>query len=410
MADPGEDQMRDMFARFRDESVGDSPGPDLAWVHGLARRRQIARRTTLSVVALAMLAVPAVGYRLLAQEAGQPHETVSPQQVSGAPSERPSEDPSVAVSTSSATVQKAVTKDDLMAATLVIPAWPGKREGCPAGEVDLDRLPPVSREQQFSVGKVVPVDVDRDGDTEAVALFSCGYEGTVDQVLSVGRDDQGALRVMGRVVGSGDADPLMDLIDLRPGRDGAVDVHVGDRIGAEQEYVERQWRSYRWNGRQFAQVDGPRQFTPVAPSTDLGLSVTSTPFGPLSDSAWTGAVTVAVTNAGPNRAPGVWLDLYVTSADNAALARQVKVTSDCTTTDVRADGRLTGVRLVCHQPALADGDNRETTFQVRLPEANGPRALTVMAFVYAEQPGVRMLDDMGGLPNSATLTMAAPTG
>lgn len=411
MADPEEEQVRELFARFRDESVVDSPGPDLARVHGLARRRQITQRTTLSVVALALLAVPAVGYRLVANDPGaSDHAGGPPQQVSGAPSERPSEEASVAVSTSSATVQKPVTRDDIMAATLVIPAWPEKRAGCPSGEVDLDRLGPVSRDQQFSVGKVVPVDVDRDGDTEAVGLFSCGYEGTVDQVLAVGRDDRGAPRVTGRVVGSGDADPLMDLIDLRPGSDGAVDVHVAEQIGSEQDVIERQWRSYRWSGRQFTQVDGPRQFTPVAASTDLGLSVTSTPFGARSDNSWAATVTVAVTNAGPNRAPGVWLDLYVTTADNSGLARQLKVTPECTVTDTRADGKLTGVHLVCHQPALAGGGNRETTFQVRLPVANGARALNVTAFVAAEQPGVRMLGDLGGLPNSATLTMPAPAG
>ncbi len=264
MADPAEDQVREMFARFREESIVDSPGPDLSRVRGLARRRQINRRTALSVLAVAVLAVPAVGYRLVAHEAGQPEpHGKAPQQVSGAPTERPTEEPSVAVSTSSTTVQKPVTREELMAATLVIPAWPDKREGCPAGEVDLDKLGPVSMQQQLSVPKVVPADVDHDGDAEVVALFSCGYEGTVDQALAVGRDAQGALGVMGRVVGSGDADPLMDLIDLRPGRDGAVDVQVGDQIGGEQDFIERQWRSYRWNGKQFAQVDGPRQFTPV---------------------------------------------------------------------------------------------------------------------------------------------------
>lgn len=411
MADPAEDQVREMFARFREESIGDSPGPDLATVRGLARRRQINRRTALSVVALAVLAVPAVGYRLVANDAGLAHQPgQTPQQVSGAPSERPSEEPSVAVSTSSTTVQKPVTREDLMAAQLVIPAWPQMRAGCPTGEVDLGKLGPVSTQQQLSVPKVVPVDFDHDGDTEVVALFSCGYEGTVDQVLAVGRDDQGVLRVMGRVVGSGDADPLMDLIDLRPGRDGAVDVQVADKIGGEQDFIERQWRSYRWSDRQFAQVDGPRQFTPVAPSTDLGVSVTARAFGPQSDGAYTGSVTVTVSNAGPNRAPGVWLDLYVTTADNSALARQLKVTPECAVSEVRDDGRLAGVRLICHQPALASGGAREAVFQVRLPVANGPRALNVTAFVAAEQPGVRMLNDVGDLPNSATLTMPAPAG
>jgi hypothetical protein len=408
MAEPGEDELRAAFARFREESVLDSHGPDLAAVRGLARRRQVTRRTMLSVVAVAMLAVPAVGYRLVADDAAVPAEHKPPQPVSGAPSERPSEEPSTAVSTSSATVQKPVTKDDIMAATLVIPAWPEKREGCPSGEVDLERLGPVSMEQQFAVGKVVPVDVDRDGDTEAVGVFSCGYEGSVDQVLAVGRDEQGALRTMARVVGSGDANPLLDVIDLRPGRDGAVDVHVADQIGTEQDYIERQWRSYRWNGKQFTQSDGPRQFTPAAPSTDLGVSVTATPFGPQSDGAWTATVTVAIGNAGPNRAPGVWLDLHITTADNSGLSRQLRVTPECTTADSRIDGRLAGVHLVCHQPALAAGGSREVTFQVRVPAANGARALNVTAIVAAEQPGVRMLPDLGGLPNSAVLTIAAP--
>ncbi len=104
----------------------------------------------------------------------------------------------------------------------------------------------------------------------------------------------------------------------------------------------------------------------------------------------------------------MWLDLYVTTADTDALTKQLKVTPECTVAEARADGRLTGVHLICHQPALAGGGTRETTFQVRLPAANGPRALNVTAFVAAEQPGVRMLNDAGGLPNSATLTMPAP--
>jgi hypothetical protein len=157
-------------------------------------------------------------------------------------------------------------------------------------------------------------------------------------------------------------------------------------------------------------VGGERQFTAVAPSTDLGLSVVPGPFGAPSGGVWTGTVTVTVTNAGPNRAPGVFLELYVSSGDGAALSKPLKVTPECTTEDVRTDGRLTGVHVICHQPALASGADRTTTFQVRLPTANGARDLNVSAFVYAEQPGVRTLDDVGGQPNSAILTMAAPAG
>jgi hypothetical protein len=411
MADPGDVEVQEMFARFRAESIADHPAPDLARVRGMARRRQVTRRTTLSVVALALFAVPAVGYRLTALEPDPPSATETPQQVSGAPSERPSESPSTAASTSSATLQKPVTKADIMAATITILSWPKQRNVCPSGEVNIAKLGPVSVEQQFSVGKVIPVDVDRDGDEEAVGIFSCGYEGAVDQVLAVGRNDQGGLRTLGRVVASDDSDPLMDLVDLRGGNDGAVDVSVSEQIGyTDQRVIEKQWRSYRLNGQKFTQVGGERQFTPVAPSTDLGLSVTTGPFGVPSGGVWTGTVTVTVTNAGPNRAPGVFLEFYVSSGDGAALSKPLKVTPECTTEDVRVDGRLTGVHLICHQPALASSADRTTTFQVRLPTANGARDLNVSAFVYAEQPGVRTLDDVGGQANSAILTMAAPAG
>jgi hypothetical protein len=410
MAEPEDVDLQEAFAQFRADSTTDGPVPDLAGVRGRARRRQVTRRAMLSVVALAVLAVPVVGYRLAAQQAEMPvgRERVHP--VASEPTERPSEGPSGKASTSSATIQKPVTRDDVMAATLSIPAWPEKRP-CASGEVDLGKLGAVSVEQQLAVGKVIQVDVDRDGDAEAVAILSCGYEATIDQVLAVGRDSQGALRTLARVVSSGDATPLMDLVDLRPGDDGAVDVRVGDRIGeAEQGYVERQWRSYRWNGKQFTQVSGPRQFTPVAPSTDLGLTVTTTPFGAPSGGMWSGGITVNVTNGGPNRAPGVLLDLYITTADSGGLSKQLRVSPECTVDDVRADGRLTGVHVVCHQATLASGGNREVAFQVQLPVANGPRALNVSAFVYAEQPNVRVLSDVGGLANSSILTLGAPAG
>lgn len=411
MADPGDVEVREAFARFRAESLVDSPGPDLARVRGIARRRQITRRTMVSVLALAVLAVPAVGYRLVGQQAETPVDPGPPQQVSGLPSERPSEEPSTAVSTSSATVQKPITRADILAATLAVPAWPVKRTYCRSGDVDLDKLGPVTVEQQFSVGKVISVDVDRDGDTEAVAVFSCGYEDSVDQVLAVGRDDQGGLRTMARVVASGDSDPYTDVVDLRPGVDGAVEVYLYERITlAEPEFVEKQWRSYGWNGRQFTQVGGPRQWTPTAPSTDLGVSVTTAPFGAASNGVWTGGITVTVTNAGPNRAPGVYLELYVTTADSSGLAKQVKVTPECTTTDARLSTGLTGVRLVCHQPALASGANRETSFQVRLPVANGARLLNATARVDSEQPGVRIVEDTGGLTNWVSVALPAPPG
>lgn len=410
MADPGEVEVQEVFARFRAESIADHPAPDLARVRGMARRRQVTRRTMLSVVALALIAIPAVGYRLAAHQPHIPSESEPPQQVSGAPTERPPESPSTAASTSSATIQKPVTRADIMAATLNIPAWPKQRDVCPSGEVAIGKLGAVSMDQQFSVGKVIAVDVDRDGDDEAVGIFSCGYEGTVDQVLAIGRNDQGALRTLARVVGSDDSDPLMDLIDLRAGNDGAVDVNVGERIDqTEQEFIEKQWRSYRLTGRQFTQVGGERQFTPVAPSTDLGLSVNTGPFGAPSGGVWTGTVTVTVTNGGPNRAPGVYLDLYISSGDGTPLSKALKVSPECDLEDVRTDGKLTGVHLICHQPALASGADRTTTFQVRLPTANGARDLNVSAFVYAEQPGVRVLRDIGGLTNSAILTLAAPT-
>lgn len=409
MADPGDSELREVFARFRAQSIADGPTPDIAKVRGIARRRQTTRRTMLSVVALAVLAVPVVGYRFVALQAEVPGEDGPVQQVSASPSERATESPSTAASKSVATIQQPVTKNDVLAATLAIPVWPDKRP-CASGEVTLGKLGEVSVEQQLSVRKVIQLDVDRDGDTEAVALLSCGYEATFDQVLAIGRNTQGAVHTMARVVSSDDTDPPMDLIDVQPGDDGAVDVHVGDRIGeSELEFVERQWRSYRWNGKQFAQVDGPRQFTPVAPSTDLGLTVSTTPFGPRSDGLWTGGITATVTNAGPKGAPGVLLDLYVTTADGSTLTRQLKVSPECTTTEVTPDNRPTGVHVVCHQPALANGATKTTTFEVLLPVANGPRALNVSAFVHAEQPNVRVLTDVGGQPNSSILTLAAPS-
>jgi hypothetical protein len=409
MADPGDAEVQEIFARFRAESIADHPAPDLARVRGMARRRQVTRRTMLSVAALALFAVPAVGYRLAAHEPGTPHATRPPQQVSGAPTERPSESPSIAASVSSATIQKPVTKADIMAATITIPPWPKQRDVCPSGEVNIGKLGAVSMDQQFSVGKVIPVDVDRDGDEEAVGIFSCGYEGAVDQVLAVGRTDQGGLRTLGKVVASNDVDPLMDAVDLRAGTDGAVDVNVAERIDTEQEYIEKQWRSYRWNGQRFTQAGGNRQFTPVEPSTDLGLTVTTGPFGAPSAGVWTGTVTVKVTNGGPNPAPGVYLELYVSSGDGTPLSKPLRVSPDCSAEDVRTDGKLTGVHLICHQAVLASGADRTTTFQVRLPTANGARDLNVSVFVHAEQPGVRLLHDSGGLPNSAILTLGAPT-
>lgn len=408
MADPGDSEVREVFARFRAETSSQLPPPDLSAVRGRARRRQVNRRAMLSVAALALLAVPAVGYRLAGDQVGPDLPPGPAQQVSGAPTERPTESPTSAASTSSATIQRAVTRADIMAATLTVPAWPEPwDDDCPSGEVKVDK----SRAgQPLTVGKVVAADVDRDGDDEAVAIFSCGYEAGADQVLAVGRNEQGELRTFGRVVVSAGDEPVKDVVDLRPGRDGTVDVLVADMLNQNEEaFAEKQWRTYRWNGRQFGQSAGPREFTPVAPSTDLGVTVSTTPFGAPADGAWAGGVTVTVKNSGPNRAEGVYLDVYVTGGDGRPLGKQLKVTPECALTDVKPDGKVTGVHLVCHQPALAVGAERSSTFQVRLPTANGARDLNVSVFVYAEQPGVRVLNDTGPLTNSAILTLAAPT-
>jgi hypothetical protein len=91
MAEPEDVALQEAFAQFRADSTTDGPVPDLAGVRGRARRRQVTRRAMLSVVALAVLAVPVVGYRLAAQQAEMPvgRERVHP--VASEPTERPSE-------------------------------------------------------------------------------------------------------------------------------------------------------------------------------------------------------------------------------------------------------------------------------------------------------------------------------
>jgi len=422
--------LRDAFSHLRAASVDLVPPQGPTGVRRTVRRRRTARATTLAVAMVAVVAVP-VTLRALAHPPTPPAPATS---TSPEPSPFPSPSTSTEPSPSGSPRASAtsapnghISQHDLGNATLTMPAWQISAQSCRAGKwpfhdgvsqppiTDPDG-PHVPRAELRAVGYA---DVDHDGAQETAGLFTCGSENDlVSQVVAFDRDAEGRIVTLGRVVGH--TDTITYLFDVEGASDGTLRVEVGDRdvcCGEDPRTAEHQWRRYAFDGTAFHQVGGPTSFTPAVPETPVRSSLGGTVvLGTAAGGVRTGQVVLTVTNAGPNPAPGVLVDVVISGQPGRPLPKPVTIavvgvkTSACA--PVR-DGPAP-IDLSCHLPGLKPNESREYTLALAAPVADdGVIAVDsdnfyLMAPATSEQPGVRLLPSDTGTPTNSVAIMRQP--
>ncbi|MCO1598774.1 hypothetical protein M8C17_26855 [Micromonospora sp. RHAY321] len=300
-------RLRDRFAVYRAETVARvaGPGPDEARRTLRRRRRTMVAAAAVTAVALAVAPVVANaalrGDRSVPAPAATGEPTTAP--TSAPPPTSPAPlTPSTTTSTSPAAPDGRISRAQLLAARVDLPAWPSYATGCATSDVRLRPPSPTEARPTLADLDLGYTDLDGDGATETVALVTCrSGEGSAKQLLAFDRDGRGRIVTMARVVRTGDG--LDDITDAAVTDDGEVRAQVADIqpcCSMPSYWAQKQWRTYRWTDDRFAQSDGPRSFGKDTRLTDLALAGGDLVLGPVgTDGKRPGTLTLTVTNNGP---------------------------------------------------------------------------------------------------------------
>lgn len=251
--DQGDDRLRGELTAYHGSLLAQvEPAGSVAVRRAVRRRRRVA--AALAGVGVLVVILP------LARWAGSGHDDRSPTAAATTAPAATTVAPGPAVA--SLAPNAAITRADLLAATLDLPPWPDGTP-CPAGPVRLVDPPGRPGEVILSTFAGGYGDVDSDGLAEPVVLLRClrdSGEYPV-QVLALDRNANGRIVVLGAVFRSDSAkSEQVYSLTVRP--DGLVNVEVTDVLPASGEPgpEHRQWRGFRWDGQAFQQVDGPTGF------------------------------------------------------------------------------------------------------------------------------------------------------
>lgn len=388
----------DAFADFRDENVGRIRPPGTAAAQTAVRHRRTVRLVVTAVAVVALVAVPAVAYATLAR-GGHGRPAISPS-ASGSPS--PSAFPSHSASPSpsaSSGAGGAIDVATLRRSTITLPPWgAGALKGCPVGPFTFTGGETTPAGPRTDLGQVsvtveatAAVDVDRDGEPETIAQIGCYIQGGDNQIILLRRAADGGIATLGQVLATSSTG-VGTFFAFEGTDQGQIRVQVGDLhrcCAVTDQFVEHQWRTYRWDGTRGVQVDGPTTFHPRITPPPLTVSATPLVLGPADGGVRRGTTRVTVTNKGTQPAPGVALDFYA-----SYLPAAVQVGGDSAVTCSAArQGQESSQYIACHLPAVEAGATRTFTLTVTSPVANDPVIATtrVEASVYVrvEQPGIR---------------------
>lgn len=255
--DEGNDRLRGELAAYHGSLLERVEPAGSVAVRRAVRRR---RRTSIALAAAGVLVVTLP----LAKWAGGGHdEGIPTAAATGAATTAPAATTSApGPAAGSLAPNAAITRADLLAATVEVPAW-ADGTPCPAGPVRL--VDPPGRPGEVILSKFAGGygDVDSDGVAEPVVLLRC-LTSTGEypvQVLALDRNANGQIVVLGEVFRS-DADQPEQLYSLNVRPDGLVRVEVTDVVSATGDPgpQHRQWRGFRWDGQAFEQVSGPTGF------------------------------------------------------------------------------------------------------------------------------------------------------
>ncbi|MFF5178539.1 hypothetical protein ACFY2Q_11020 [Micromonospora sp. NPDC000316] len=364
-------QLRERFAAYRTDVttrvVG--PGPDQA--RSTLRRRRRTAAVAVAAAAVVLVLAPVVANAALNGErrAPVPAQSVDPTAPpTTAPlptpsaSESPSSTPSIAPSAPDGRISRA----QLLAARLDLPAWPSVApDSCTTSRVRLatssnkDFVPLLT---DLTVGHA---DLDGDGADETVAVVACRYgESLAKQVLAFDRNDSGQIVTLGRVVRT--TDGVEDIRGLKVSTAGSIEVRVADLqpcCDTPTYWAQEQLRTYRWEGGRFTQTDGPTKFGKDPRLTNLRLTMTHELVDAPGGRKLTTVLTV--TNAGPVDAAQV--EFNGLDVGERAGGDWSRCDPDAAAADDNRSCRLAGV------PA---GESRRYTFVYLVPDRSGADATT----------------------------------
>ncbi|MBO0868652.1 MAG: hypothetical protein J2P15_08825 [Micromonosporaceae bacterium] len=290
-----------------------------------------------------------------------------------------------------------IDRTTLLNTRLRLPPWPqrtGTHATCGTSNVKLTDEP-------HDVGVVelsglAYGDADGDGAQESVAIVGCRMgESAVQQVVVFDRDAAGRIVPLGQVVAAGaDIDWITDVAASAP---GSVRVQVGDIqpcCDVKPENVQKQWRTYGWDGTGFHQIAGPTKFGVNPLRSDLGLAVGDVTFGPAAGDRWRhGTIAVTIHNGGPGRADQMTVNL---NFGKGAVRHEGSAWSACTNIfdETLYDGR--GAIQFELRTSLAAGETRTLVLGVATGQPmTGKGQAQVSAYLL----------DLANADNQATFTI-----
>jgi hypothetical protein len=403
------------FAEFRSEAGPMLRPEGLDPVRATIRRRRQVRTVALAVVAVVLIVLPIAAYaqvgsgRHQVTPLGPPADSARPSAVaslSGPPviSIAPSDGviPSAPARSSTPPCATAthlngapgrttpISVADLCGSTLDIPAFPDDPT-CPHGPLAFvggntrsDRL--------IYLSHIASGDVDHDGVADGVAVVSCDLgQSSYDQALAFHRDGTGAIRTLGKVIGTDGT--ILRIHDVTVTSDGSVRARVSNISGTDGPDFWApviQWRTFRWSAGHFTQTAGSTSLRADPGSADLTMTTTPLVFGKPQNGIRTGRVTLTVHNRGGKAVPQV--ALYV-------LTDQGTIETACP--------RVTDIEVpqqTCSIGTLAAGDSRQFTVKFTRDDTQvdtrDPNANTV-AVVIQLRTGDQLYSETRGL--SATV-------
>ncbi|GAA4437533.1 hypothetical protein [Phytohabitans houttuyneae] len=393
------DQLDDFFADYRAGLTPEIAPAGPGAVRATVRRRRRIAATALVATAVVLVAAPVAGYAALNRgtdpaPAPAGSNTPTPEESTSTPT------PSPPASTTPPPPDGRISKADLLRARVTLPDWapdaPCAEEGA--------RLTSVGDENgDILLTSVKYGDVDRDGAEETIALVDCVYAQTGQaQVVVFDRDAGRKIVTLGRVVATDRivGYPTLDQVgwikSFEPLADGGVRVTVGDVrpcCGWEEEWSQKQARTYTWQDGRFRQTGGPVRFEPNPLFTDLVVSVPDLKLMINNDGNPYGTVSVTVRNKGDLEADvSVNLELGTIEAYRIGPGWAA-----CSSIAGVSDGPSASYQCDVDEP-LAPGEERVLRFGIQAA-ATGPVTATGSVTV-SDRPNGEYLPDQTGEDNS----------
>lgn len=258
----------------------------------LTRSRQLGRRRTVAAVVTTVLSVlmaTAAVWQLIPPTAAPTTAPTPLHTVTGQPTQQPP-------------IGAAYRP------TITYPAWPvvGNLGGCLTGTQDF---------RNKSVhGHTIHIDADATahiGGEDAIILIMSCYgpgSGRVQLAAAYRVLFDGTYSLIGSMVATG-AGGITNLGFISSPGDDRVTVQTGSQLvpgDSPPDYaIVWQNRTYTFDGRRFAQTDGPRTFVADPATTRVSVTVSPLVFGPAVNGCRTGTMTVKVRNTGAASATGL---------------------------------------------------------------------------------------------------------